>query len=203
MELFGAGAQARVGVLQPELTHPNKDHPQWSDAVAAQNQKYADIAASIQRVTEETLLKMARHAHATTGSKNLVMAGGVALNSVANGRIVRETPFESVYIQPAAGDAGGALGAALYVYHVLLGKPRNFVLEHAYWGAEYSEDRDAGRHRRQRLRLRHHRGRRSPHRPRRRPAGGRQGRRLVSGPLRVGAARLGQPLHPGRPAPPR
>ncbi len=82
---------------------------------------------------------MARYAHQSTGSKNLVMAGGVALNSVANGRIVRETPFEGVYIQPAAGDAGCALGAALYVYHVLLGKPRKFVMEHAYWGAEYSE----------------------------------------------------------------
>jgi carbamoyltransferase len=68
------------------------------------------------------------------------MAGGVALNSVANGRILRETPFEDVYIQPAAGDSGGAVGAALYVYHVLLGKPRKFVMEHAYWGQSYSPD---------------------------------------------------------------
>jgi len=120
-------------------THPSRNHPQWDDAVAAQNQKYADIAASIQRVTEETVLKMAKAAHAHTGSKNLVMAGGVALNSVANGRIVRESPFERMFIQPAAGDAGGALGAALYAYHVLLGKPRKWVMEHAYWGAEYSE----------------------------------------------------------------
>lgn len=67
------------------------------------------------------------------------MAGGVALNSVANGRILREGPFENVFIQPAAGDSGGALGAALYVYHVLLGQPRKFTMEHAYWGAEYSE----------------------------------------------------------------
>jgi carbamoyltransferase len=68
------------------------------------------------------------------------MAGGVALNSVANGRIIKETPFENVYIQPAAGDSGGALGAALYAYHVLLNKPREFVMEHAYWGQEYSID---------------------------------------------------------------
>jgi carbamoyltransferase len=68
------------------------------------------------------------------------MAGGVALNSVANGRILRETPFEEVWIQPAAGDSGGALGAALYVYHVLLGQPRKFVMEHAYWGKGYSTD---------------------------------------------------------------
>ncbi len=122
-----------------ETTHPNRDHPQWNDAVAAQNQKYADIAASIQRVTEETVLKMVQAAHKMTGSKNLVMAGGVALNSVANGRIIREGPFERVFIQPAAGDSGAALGAALYAYHVLLGKPRQWVMEHAYWGAEYSE----------------------------------------------------------------
>jgi carbamoyltransferase len=121
-------------------THPDKDHPQWDDRVAQRNQHYADIAASIQRVTEETLLKMARHVHERTGLKRLCMAGGVALNSVANGRILRETPFEEVWIQPAAGDSGGALGAALYVYHVLLGKPRKFVQEHNYWGQGYTSD---------------------------------------------------------------
>jgi carbamoyltransferase len=67
------------------------------------------------------------------------MAGGVALNSVANGRIMRETPFEQVYIQPNAGDAGGALGAALYAYHVLLGKPHRFVMEHAYYGEGFQD----------------------------------------------------------------
>ncbi len=138
VDLFGPPRKPESEFFTP-TTHPRQDHPQWSDAVAAQNQKYADIAASIQRVTEETILKMVRAVHAQTGSKNLVMAGGVALNSVANGRIVREGPFEQVFIQPAAGDAGGALGAALYVYHVLLGKPRKFVMEHAYWGAEYAE----------------------------------------------------------------
>ncbi len=122
------------------LTHPRKDHPHWSDQVAAQNQHYADVAASIQHVTEDLMLKMARHAHQVTGSQNLVMAGGVALNSVANGRIIKETPFENVYIQPAAGDSGGALGAALYAYHVLFNQPREFVMEHAYWGQAYSID---------------------------------------------------------------
>jgi carbamoyltransferase len=121
-------------------THPAKNHPHWSDALATQNQRYANIAASIQHVTEELMLKMAHYAYRETGCKNLVMAGGVALNSVANGRIIKETPFEDVYIQPAAGDSGGALGAALYVYHVLLGQPRRFVMEHAYWGAEYPVD---------------------------------------------------------------
>ncbi|HZY43565.1 MAG TPA: carbamoyltransferase [Anaerolineae bacterium] len=122
------------------ITNPKKDHPHWSDAAAAVNQHYADVAASIQHVTEEMILKMAGYAHQETGSQNLVMAGGVALNSVANGRVIKETPFENVFIQPAAGDSGGALGAALYAYHVLLGKPRKFVMEHAYWGQEYSVD---------------------------------------------------------------
>lgn len=121
-------------------THPQQDHPHWDSHVAEQNQKYADIAASIQRVTEEILLRMVDHAHKITGLKKLCLAGGVALNSVANGRILRETPFEDVFIQPAAGDSGGALGAALYAYHVLLKKPRRFVLENSYWGEEYSEN---------------------------------------------------------------
>ncbi|MDM8520704.1 carbamoyltransferase N-terminal domain-containing protein [Anaerolineales bacterium HSG6] len=120
-------------------THPNRDHPDWDNETAKQNQKYADIATSIQRVTEDTILKMAVTAQQKSGSKNLVMAGGVALNSAANGRLMREGPFERVYIQPAAGDAGGAVGAALYAYHVVFGKPRKFVMEHAYWGAEYPE----------------------------------------------------------------
>jgi len=120
-------------------THPTKNHPLWSESVATQNQKYADIATSIQRVTEEIILKMAHTAHQKSGSKNLVMAGGVALNSAANGRLIREGPFENVFIQPAAGDAGGAIGAALYAYHVVFGNPRKFIMDHAYWGAEYPE----------------------------------------------------------------
>lgn len=107
---------------------------------AEKNQYYADIAASIQRLTEEIILKMARSLHKTTGCKNLVMAGGVALNSVANGRLMRETPFEGIFIQPNAGDAGGALGAALYAYHVLLKKPRKHIMEHAYYGKGYQPD---------------------------------------------------------------
>ena len=87
-------------------------------------QREMDIAASIQVVTEEIVLKIAAHAHEITGSRNLVMAGGVALNCVANGRVLREGPFDEVWIQPAAGDAGGALGAALFTWHQLLDKPR-------------------------------------------------------------------------------
>ncbi len=87
-------------------------------------QREMDIARSIQDVTEEIMLRMARHVHQETGMKKLVLAGGVALNCVGNGRILREGPFEDLWIQPAAGDAGGALGAALYAWHRYLDKPR-------------------------------------------------------------------------------
>jgi carbamoyltransferase len=97
---------------------------------------YADVAASIQKVTEDTLLKMARHLRKETGLKNLCFAGGVALNSKANGRLMRESGFEDLFIQPAAGDSGGAVGAALYVYHSVLGKKRQYVMENAYLGPE-------------------------------------------------------------------
>jgi len=87
-------------------------------------QREMDIAASIQVITEEIVLRMARHLKRETGLKNLCLAGGVALNCVANGRILREGPFENIWIQPAAGDAGGALGAALSVWHRYLGNNR-------------------------------------------------------------------------------
>ena len=83
-----------------------------------------DLAASIQEVTEEIMLRSARHVYAETGQRNLCLAGGVALNCVGNGRILREGPFDNVWIQPAAGDAGGALGVALFIWHQLLGNSR-------------------------------------------------------------------------------
>ncbi len=88
------------------------------------SQKDMDLAASVQVVTEESMLRSARHLHESTGLNNLVLAGGVALNCVGNGRILREGPFENIWIQPAAGDAGGALGAALFVWYQLMDKPR-------------------------------------------------------------------------------
>ncbi len=105
--------------------------------LCAVNQRYADIAASLQHVTEEVLLGMARNIHKETGLKRLCLAGGVALNSVANWRILRETPFEELFIQPAAGDDGGALGAALWADNVLLGNARRFRMDHALWGRSY------------------------------------------------------------------
>jgi carbamoyltransferase len=91
---------------------------------SAVTEREMDLAASIQAVTEEILLRMGRHVHAQTAQKNLCLAGGVALNCVANGRLLREGPFEQIWIQPAAGDAGGALGVALFAWHQLLNHPR-------------------------------------------------------------------------------
>jgi carbamoyltransferase len=88
-------------------------------------QRHMDLAASIQTVTEDIVLRMARTIHSETRKKHLVLAGGVALNCVANGRLLREGPFDDIWIQPAAGDAGGALGAALFVWYQLLGRPRS------------------------------------------------------------------------------
>ena len=87
-------------------------------------QRHMDLAASIQAVTEEIVLRMGREIHRRTGQRKLVLAGGVALNCVANGRLLREGPFEDLWIQPAAGDAGGALGAALFTWYQLLERPR-------------------------------------------------------------------------------
>ncbi len=87
-------------------------------------QQHMDIAASVQQVTEEIMLRMARHVHRQTGLKRLCLAGGVALNCVANGRLLREGLFEDIWIQPAAGDAGGALGVAQFIWHQLLDHPR-------------------------------------------------------------------------------
>ncbi len=101
---------------------------------------YCDIAASIQRVTEEILLKMTSWLHKETGMKNLCMAGGVALNSVANYKILRNSPFDNLYIHPAPGDDGGAVGAAYWAYNHLLDQPRGPALQHAYLGSEYSDE---------------------------------------------------------------
>jgi len=102
-DLFGGPARSPESMLEP---------------------RHMDLAASIQKVTEEIILRMGREVHRQTQQRHLVLAGGVALNCVANGRLLREGPFEDIWIQPAAGDAGGALGAALFVWHQLLDRPR-------------------------------------------------------------------------------
>jgi carbamoyltransferase len=100
---------------------------------------HENVAAALQAVLEESYLHLVREAQAQTGSQNLCLAGGVALNAVANGRVRPETAFDGVYVQPAAGDNGIAVGAAYYVWNQLLGSPRRFVMEHAYTGPEYSK----------------------------------------------------------------
>ncbi|MGH8432551.1 MAG: carbamoyltransferase family protein, partial [Solimonas sp.] len=108
-------------------------------------QQHMDLAASVQQVTEDIMLKMARHLHRETGLSNLCLAGGVALNCVANGKILRDGRFERIWIQPAAGDAGGSIGAALAAYHLFKGQPRllNGVrdgMQGAYLGPAFAQD---------------------------------------------------------------
>ncbi len=106
-------------------------------------QREMDLACSVQKVTEEVMLRMARHVHKETGMENLCLAGGVALNCVGNGRLLREGPFKRIWIQPAAGDAGGAVGVALLIHHKILGHPRSTQpgdsMKGAYLGPAFSD----------------------------------------------------------------
>jgi carbamoyltransferase len=106
---------------------------------SAITEHHQDVAFGVQAITEEAGLHMARALHAMTGSTNLALSGGVALNSVMNARLLAETPFEHIFIQPAAGDAGNALGAALHVWHNGMDKPRAWAMEHAFFGPEYAD----------------------------------------------------------------
>lgn len=101
-------------------------------------QRHKDIAAALQIVTEEILTKILNHVYKATKSKNVVMAGGVALNSVYNGKILKNTPFKSIWIQPDAGDGGTSMGVASYVYNSILGHKRNYVFRNAYLGPRFS-----------------------------------------------------------------
>ena len=139
--LFGPPRTPETPFFTSNTRYPGYygDKPSNFSELCRKNEHHANIAASIQAATEDVTLKLVKALFEETHLKRLCLAGGVALNSVANGRILRESPFEEIFIQPAAGDAGGAIGAALYAYHQLLGKPRDFVQEHAYWGRAYSE----------------------------------------------------------------
>ena len=99
---------------------------------------HRDIAASGQKVVESIMVKMATHVHRETGMENVCLAGGVALNCVANWRILQESGFKNIFIQPAAGDSGGALGTAFYIYNTVLGAPRTFVMKHSLWGPGFT-----------------------------------------------------------------
>ena len=141
-----AGTQAFAYLDSPLMTNARFHElfggpPRLSDAPITRREM--DLAASIQHVAEDVVLKLVSHVVQLTGQKNLVMAGGVALNCVANGRVLRESRLEGLFIQPAAGDAGGALGAALSASHELFGTPRQVVLsgdslKGSYLGPAYS-----------------------------------------------------------------
>lgn len=141
VELFGDPRPTKLQFFTKETGFPKYfgTPPGNYNELCELNQHYADVAASIQQVTEELLLSMANNLYRETGMKRLCIAGGVGLNSVANARILKETPFEQLFVQPAAGDGGGALGAALWAYNSLFGKPRNFTMQHAYWGRSNSD----------------------------------------------------------------
>lgn len=111
------------------------------DPAAPVEKVHRDGAASLQARLEEVLFEMLRGLHARTKQKAVCLAGGVAFNCVANGKIVDRTPFEKIFVQPAAGDAGLAIGAAYFVHHRILGLPRSFVMENAYWGPGYSHEK--------------------------------------------------------------
>jgi carbamoyltransferase len=117
-----------------ELLGPARD-PEDSDFFG----KWGDIAASAQVVFEDIYFHVLRDLHERTGLSRLALAGGCALNSVANGKILERTPFREVYVQPAAADDGTAIGAAFYVEHAILGRPRRYVMEHAYTGPAYDD----------------------------------------------------------------
>src|SRR5919199_5902326 len=133
------------------LDHHLAKHYQFSQALTRElgparrkgeelTERHWDVAASAQKVLEETALHLLAGLHARTGEENLCMAGGVAFNSVMNGRIMTESPFKRFFIQPAAGDAGCSLGAALMIHHGLLGQPRRFKMEHAYYGPGFTNE---------------------------------------------------------------
>ncbi len=104
-----------------------------------EDRHYADVAASVQAQCEDAVVALAQAAYRAHPSPNLAMAGGVALNGLANVAVLERTPFENMYIPPAPGDSGAALGAALHGYHVVLGQPRKYIGHHAYLGPEYSD----------------------------------------------------------------
>ncbi len=135
LQLFGQQRDADADFFT-RRTNPERGSER---AAMETNEYYADVAASIQAFTEDRLIKIASYLHERTGQRKLVMAGGVALNTKANWRILNETPFDELWIQPAAGDDGGALGAALWAWHILLGKPRRWTQRHAYYGRGYSD----------------------------------------------------------------
>ncbi|MCH8168624.1 MAG: carbamoyltransferase, partial [Proteobacteria bacterium] len=138
VEMVWDGGQPRVGRIftakLEELLGPARGDGEDL------SQRHKDIAASLQALYEETFFDLLNAVQATTGDTVLCLAGGCAMNSVANGKIFEQTPFTELYVQAAAGDAGGAIGAAYSVWHDTLGQPRGFVMDHAFLGPEWADD---------------------------------------------------------------
>ena len=143
----GSGFKFHIEVLDHHLAK----HYQFSDAIIKElgpNRKkgeeltehHWDIASSAQKALEDTAIHLVKQLKEMTGEDNLCLAGGVAFNSVMNGRIFHETPFKNFYVQAAAGDAGCSLGSALMVWHQKLGNPRGFEMNHAYWGPGFTNE---------------------------------------------------------------
>src|SRR5437588_2576739 len=107
-------------------------------------QRHRDIARSVQVVYEDAFFNLLNHIHARHGSDHLTLAGGCAMNSVANGKVTLRTPFKHVYVQSAAGDAGGAIGAAFAAWSRISGEKRSFVMDHAFWGPQFSNEEISG-----------------------------------------------------------
>jgi carbamoyltransferase len=133
------------------LDHHLAKHYQFPDAIVKEigpgrkkgeelTEHHWDIASSAQKVLEDTAIHLVKQIKEMTGEENLCMAGGVAFNSVMNGRIFHETPFKNFFVHPAAGDAGCSLGAAYYVWHQILDKPRKYVMNNSYWGPKFSNE---------------------------------------------------------------
>jgi len=141
VQLFGTPRPRDLYFFTRRSGYPSYfgEKPVNFDELCDLNQRYADIAASIQALTEEVILEIAAKVQLETKQENLCIAGGVGLNSVANGLLLSKGPFKRVFVQPAAGDDGGSLGAAMYVYHQILGKRRNFTQSHCYFGADFSD----------------------------------------------------------------
>ena len=150
VELFGNSRPRDLYFFTKTSGYPSYfgEKPSDYEKLCVLNQKYADIAASIQAFTEEIIMQLANNLYQKTKLENLCIGGGVGLNSVANGLLLKKGPFKRIFVQPAAGDDGGSLGAAFYVYHALLQKTRTasvygkreiYVQDHCFYGAEFTE----------------------------------------------------------------
>jgi len=140
IEIFGKPRNPETKFFTSTTPYPSYfgEKPSNYEEMCKENQYYADIASSIQSVLEEAIINLVNAAYRETGIEKLCVGGGVSLNSVANYKILQNTPFKQIYIQPAATDAGGALGAALYAYNQFSNNSKKFILEHAFWGKSYS-----------------------------------------------------------------